>query len=225
MAAGSRSASCALSSSSSAPASSASPAGMAVAWLVSSRIRGDSRLARIRRVASRPSILGIRTSISIDVGLQTLDLGDRLLAVGRFRHDSTSGKCSQVRLHEAPKSGRVIDEQHAPLSFRFHGTQLRAGGRLPAIGALPEERRKNPLYDPRPSPRPCPGYRLDCAVGLRSLSLARAAAGVCPSRAQTPFSGGSQISTRRASVAAERTARGTDTHRPRRLDNGASLRS
>ncbi len=29
-------------------------------------------------------------------------------------------------------------------------------------------------------------------------------------------------STRRASVAAERTARGTDTHRPRRLDNGAS---
>ena len=39
------------------------------------------------------------------------------------------------------------------------------------------------------------------------------------------LSAGDRGSARRAYVAAERTARGTDTHRPRRLDNCASLRS
>ena len=124
--------------------------------------RGVAVAPAIRRVASMPSISGMRMSISTTSGLSPRDAVDRLRAVGALAHDLDVLLGVEDHAEAGADQRLVVDEQHADAHA---GTSGRVGSRARAREAAvrsrarPEDaavQRHALAHAERPWPPPAP---------------------------------------------------------------------
>ena len=147
-----------------APARRASMMYSSMSYVVMTSTRGGVRSAwaTICRVASMPSMIGIRTSITMTAGRRRWAMPDGLGAIGRLADDGQVGFGLQAGAQGSPHEGLVVGDQHGDRHGTGFSTSCMSGSRRFRGRVFPARRsRPPPAAAPTPgSPAP-PGGRPD----------------------------------------------------------------